>query len=386
MSFAIVYRVTSKKSYGLLLIVTLLFFILIFLTIGFVEAIYYLPEQIVYPKEPITPYYIVISSYSISPFTSIYNTRYVLEKINKLEGVLREIPIVFSLVEINGQGVILRGVEKSDLGVFLGNYSVEGMGFNDNCIGCIWVGNALAEELGLSINDTVVVYSPLSRSSYVVLVKGIVETNSVSKYEFITNLATARIIRGACQECVSTTILFLRDKECLEKAYRVFNITLRREGLFEKALLVLRISGRRISWEQYEALSSMYLSRIGLSRSMFYALLITLTLVLSLGYSVLAESIILLNKDNYIILYEQGLGIKKLKLIVTTYNTLIIISSFLLALLTYEKFSSMFKISFLGYKLQPYIDQYFILAAFTVLLLINILSTWSTRVIDEENL
>ena len=386
MSFTIVYRVTSKKSYGLLLIVTLLFFILVFLTIGFVEAIYYLPEQIVYPKEPVTPYYIVVSSYSISPFTSIYNSRYVEEKINELEGVMREVPIVFSLIEVDGQGVILRGMEKDDLGIFLGNYSIEGMGFDNNCIGCVWVGNALADKLGLSINDTIIVYSPLSRSSYIVLIKGIVRTNTISKYEFITNPTTARIIRGTCPECVSTIILFLRDKECLEEAYRVFNITHRREGLFEKALLVLRTSGRHISWEQYEALSSMYLSRIGLSRSMFYALLITLTIILSLGYSVLAESIILLNKDNYVILYEQGLGIKKLKLIITMYNALIILSSFLLALLIYERVSSLFQISFLSYQLNPYIDQPIYLPAFIVLLLINILSTWFARVIDENTL
>jgi len=98
------------------------------------------------------------------------------------------------------------------------------------------------------------------------------------------------------------TLLFLRDKRDLGEAYRVFNLTPHKEGLFEKALLVLRTSGKHISLEQYEALSSMYLSRIGLSRSIFYALLITLTIVLSLGYSVLAESIILFNKDNYLVL------------------------------------------------------------------------------------
>ena len=386
MSLTIVYRVTSKKSYGLLLIISMLFFILIFTTIGFVEAIYYLPEQIVYPQKPITQYYLVISSYSISPFTSIYNTKYITDKTSKIKGIVREVPEVLSFIEINGQATILRGVQKKDLGIVLGNYEIMGKEFDDHSIGYVWVGEELAEKMDININDTLFVYSPLARSNYLVVVKGIIKTNSVSKYELITNLLTARTIRGTCPECVSITLLFLRDEEELVEAYKVFNLTPHKQGLFEKALLVLRISGRRISWEQYEALSSIYLSRIGLSRSMFYALLITLTIILSLGYSVLAESIILLNKDNYVILYEQGLGIKKLKLIITMYNALIILSSFLLALLFYERVSSLFQISFLSYELNPYIDQPVYLASFIVLSLINILSTWFARVIDENTL
>ncbi|RLG87908.1 MAG: hypothetical protein DRO16_05575 [Thermoprotei archaeon] len=386
MNLTIVYRVTSKKSYGLLLIISMLFFILIFTTIGFVEAIYYLPEQIVYPQKPITQYYLVISSYSISPFTSIYNTKYITDKTSKIKGIVREVPEVLSFIEINGQATILRGVQKKDLGIVLGNYEIMGKEFDDHSIGYVWVGEELAEKMDININDTLFVYSPLARSNYLVVVKGIIKTNSVSKYELITNLLTARTIRGTCPECVSITLLFLRDEEELVEAYKVFNLTPHKQGLFEKALLVLRISGRRISWEQYEALSSIYLSRIGLSRSMFYALLITLTIILSLGYSVLAESIILLNKDNYVILYEQGLGIKKLKLIITMYNALIILSSFLLALLFYERVSSLFQISFLSYELNPYIDQPVYLASFIVLSLINILSTWFARVIDENTL
>ncbi len=137
MSFVIVYRVTSKKSYGLLLIVTMLFFILIFATIGFVEAIYYLPEQIVYPHKPVTQYYLVISSYSISPFTSIYNVKYITDKTAKLKGIIREVPEVLSLIEINDQAVILRGLQREDLGIVLGNYRVVGEDFDDNCIGCV---------------------------------------------------------------------------------------------------------------------------------------------------------------------------------------------------------------------------------------------------------
>ncbi len=59
------------------------------------------------------------------------------------------------------------------------------------------------------------------------------------------------------------------------------------------------------------------------------------------------------------------------------YSTGIVFLSYLLALVATQILSGVFRIDFLGYLLSPYLDESIYVIAFTVLLLINYISTWS---------
>lgn len=172
-SILCVWRILSFNRYLLVLVTATLFLSTILINEGFIDSTYTLPDYIVYPKQSITPHYIVLSSYSLAPFTSIFDTGKIEDKLIKVGGVNRTVYEVLAIVRYDSSNIIIRGLRRNDLRVVAGEYEFIGGGFNDNCTNCVWVGISLAQRLGISVNDTIIVYSPFTSSDHILVVKGI---------------------------------------------------------------------------------------------------------------------------------------------------------------------------------------------------------------------
>ncbi|ADI31972.1 hypothetical protein [Staphylothermus hellenicus] len=383
-SILCVWRILSFNRYLLVLVTATLFLSTILINEGFIDSTYTLPDYIVYPKQSITPHYIVLSSYSLAPFTSIFDTGKIEDKLIKVGGVNRTVYEVLAIVRYDSSNIIIRGLRRNDLRVVAGEYEFIGGGFNDNCTNCVWVGISLAQRLGISVNDTIIVYSPFTSSDHILVVKGIINTEGPLRYEFLTTLDTARTIRGSGPNTASIAIVFLNNREDMYRVAELFNIPASKTSLLEKALLALRYSGGEISARTYENLGNMFLSRLGLSRNLLFALLLAITLLLSLGFYFLGQSLITHDLDRLTILYEQGLPAYKIKLFITLYTLLYLSLAGLVVAIVSEALFPLIRFNILGYERSLVFDGEFLVYSLIINAALIIAGIWSVKIYGEQ--
>ncbi len=363
--------------------ISMVFLLVILSTTGFINSLYFLSDYIVYPSNNSSRNYIIITSYSAAPFTAIFDSRIIENKVKKLENIDKIIYEVLTIVEYDNKICVLRGIDSQNLPIITGKYRVIGDAFNDDCINCIWVGAYLAKKLGINPNDTIILYSPFKSSSYIFRVKGFIETKGPLNYEFLTNIDTARIIRGAPKYGASIAIIFPKNKQGMYELAHIFNISTQKKGLLERALLALRISGKNLNIRTYESLSNIYLSRFGLSKDLLFALLLAITTLLSLGFYLVGQSIIIYNIDKFTMLYEQGLSITIIKLYTILLALVLTLLAGLLASLTAYFIFPYIKISILEYETGLVLDKNIMLIAIIVVFLIVSFGILSVKIHEE---
>lgn len=377
-------KVINMRMYLLLFISTLILLDIVMINTGLIDSLYLLSEYMVYPKRFITPYYIAISSYSLAPFTSIFNIHSIEDKLADLRDIERIVYEVLTLVEYDSHVYILRGVNNSDLAVIAGSYSIDGEELNDDCLNCLWIGSRLAEELGIDPRDMVVLYSPITTSSYVFTVKGIIWSNSPLDYEFISNTMVAQSVRGVGVNHVSFAIIFASDREALQSIARSFGVPVERMGLLERALLALRYTGRKVDISTYESISSFYLSRLGISRDLLYAVQLAIVILLTLSFYHFGKAILLNDIEMLRILHEQGLSILTIKFYTSALSILTMVASSIISLFTLSIISHYIKIDVLGYELTPIFNSVFLIYSTLSTLMLTLIGIWTTGVKLEE--
>jgi len=384
-SFSAFSRASSKKIYALLSISSFAFITAILINAGFIESLYGLSSSMVYPSNPPTPYYIAVSSYSLAPFTSIVSINAVDSILNSSGGAaVSTIYEVLAPVEIGSRILILRGISRENLSAVAGSFSISGEEFSDACMDCLWIGSGIAEELGLKVNDTAIVYSIMTSSPYFFKVKGIVSSSPSLEWELLTNLDAARAVRGIGGSEASIALIFTSSESSLGKIAEAFGISAEKSGILERALIALRYSGGNISASAYGSLSSFYLSRLGVSRSLLYAVLLSVLILLAIGFYYFGKAVAGSDPQSFSILHEQGLSVKKMKLYSLLLSSLSAaagcLSSFAASYLIFPKLG----VSFLGYIIHPALSAEFLALGFLFLLSFLSLGIYASEVVSFE--
>lgn len=309
--------VLESRRYALLAAATALYILAVLVNAGLIDVLYTLPDYITEPRRAPTPYYLVLSSYSLAPFTSRIDGHALEETLRRLTGVEKVVYEVLALVEYHGTDIVVRGVRGEDLVIVAGSYKVLGRPFDDHCIGCVWPGSALARELGLHRGDVIVVYSPFTCSDYALRVEGVLHASGPLSYELVTNPATAMAIRGLGPGSTSIAIVFLDSLEGFERAVRLLGLPAAEKSMVGRALLALRSHGGGVSASAYESYTSMLLSRVRLSRSLLLALQAAVTLLLGLGFYTLGQSLVLGSSEELELLHELGLPLRSARACIT---------------------------------------------------------------------
>ncbi len=376
----IVWRVIGLGHESVLATASTLFVVAALATAGVIESLYGLSEEMVTPSSGLSRYYVVITSYSVAPFTSVVRESFVKDRLAGVGNVVDVVYEVLAPVLVNGSVYILRGVDPADLGVVAGDYSVIGRDFTSNCFGCVWVGESLARELGLGPNDTVVVHSPLASSDFVLRVKGVLVTDSVLRYEFVTNALMGEAVRGMGQGTYSFAVIFVDSPESLSRVAEAFNISLVGKGLLERALLAIRFAGHRIRPYFLESLSDLYLSRFGLSRDLLTSLLIATMAVLGLGFYVLGQAVTSYATEKITLLHGLGLSTRYLRVCVAGLGVLLTAFGGAAGLVIAHALFPRIGLVVLGYVTHPVIDYSFFLASDGIASLLVAAGSVSVRV------
>ncbi len=351
-----VWRVLSLRHQALAAIAGSLFVVAVSLNAGFITAFLGLSEAMITPAQPPSQHYVVITAYSVTPFTSVIRESLVESRISRVNGVTAVVYELLAPVVVDGRPLILRGVNGRDLRVVAGDYRVAGYGFSDECIGCVWAGSQAAEELGLSPGDTIIAHSPLGSGDFVLTVEGILHTDSVLKHELVTNIPTAEAVRGSGPGSVSLAIVFTDSREGVREVAQAFNITPAVAGVLERAFLALRVVGPRVTPYIIESLPGMYLSRFGLSREAVAAAAVATAVATALGLFMLGNSIIAHDRVYLRIIWWLGIPWRKIRLLTAAITCSSMAIGALAGLAISASLASALGLSSFGYVIRPYPD------------------------------
>lgn len=380
----IVWGAVGFRQEAVLVAASALFVAAALLTAGLVGSLYMLTEDMLTPPSGPSGYYVVVTSYSVAPFTSVIREGFVEERLGDVHGVVDVVYEVLAPVVIGRSVYVLRGVEARDLGTVAGEYAVIGEGLGDRCVGCVLVGEALARELGVGPNDTLVVYSPMASSDFVLIVKGVLVTNTVLRYELVTNVPTAEAVRGIGPGAYSLAIVFTDGPASLRRVAEAFNVSLAGRGLLERAFLALRIVGPRFRPYFLESLSDMYLSRFGLSRDMLVSVLIGTVGVLSIGFYILGQAVALYASGRMTLLHDLGLSIRYLRLCLASFAASLTVFGAVIGLITAHVASPWVRLEVIGYVRHPVIDYVFFAASAAASTALAVAGSVSAEVVRDE--
>jgi hypothetical protein len=282
----------------------------------------------------------VVSSYSLAPFTSIvtYND------VSRLLGNTTGYKVIYEtllLVKANNSLIVVRGINRSGLRS-LANYNViEGKDLNDSCLFCAWIGEGLAEKLGLHIGDNILVYSFFNNAPVKLRVEGILGIRGPYRYEAIVSLRTGQLLRGINDRSASIALII---------GGRIPGAAnTRRQGLMEYAFIVLRHLGRKPSLTRYGSASSAYLSRIGVPREALAITIVALITLLSIGSYVIGSSLFHSNRPAWILLHDIGVPLSTVKIGLIILLTIYVLIDAIVSILLQPVIIGLLHMSILNY-------------------------------------
>ena len=209
---------------------------------------------------------VVVSSLAMAPFTSFIDAgkaKKVLENISGVKAILEEVIV---LVIAEDKTIVIRGVDPGALELLApGTRFVKGEKIG-NCIGCVWLSSGLAKELGKDVGDLVSVCSFFTRTCRPLLVRGIYTGPPPFGYEALTNLWTARDLRGLHSDQASVLLVVLEKGVDASIVLQKFNISVRETSLLARFFIALQHMGRMGAARLYLHASDLYLARLHVQR------------------------------------------------------------------------------------------------------------------------
>ncbi len=327
-NISIYLRIFGIRNFITLFLLFFIFSIFIETSIGMFIGTLDLFDEMMYPSIFRSGNNVVISSYSIAPFTSSIDPNKITSLLNSINTNYNDIKYeVLTIVELGHDYVLLRGLDNKDIDFLMRKYNMSTGKNISNCMNCVWIGVKIASKYRLKAGDTIKIYSPFSSSEYILVINGIINTNSIIDNEIITNIKLARIIRGFNHRVVSAIIISFEDENTRNYFLKKLNIS---SNFLEKAIIAVQYSKKKISFEAYSTISGMFLRKVGISREIIYAAVILIIIVVSIGLVIAGKYIGITAYNNIITLRYIGVS-----------NTTILLSKIILTSLTLLISSSM---------------------------------------------
>ncbi len=301
---------------------------------------------------------LVISSYAISPLTSVVSEEYVRNLVGDLEGISVE-PLVFSIAYFKGKTIVIRGVEKTE---FFNLQRYHGLESNDSCV---IVGEGLARELNLSEGVTLTLYSPFIKEPFLVTVCGVKQFHSLLNYEIIASIELSRVIRGIGSNQYSVVILRAKNLSVLSDISVRIGLSSEDMKLLQKALLVLSQRGNVLVHELRGDIPEIYVAKLGIHRDFVFSLSYTVAALVIISDILIGEHVFRSAKKTIAVLRYLGISRKKI-LILSTLHILTYVAVAILVALTILHYSNdLIKLEVLSHRVSPQISLHDILFVFS---------------------
>lgn len=319
--------IRGKPSIILLLIILLTALGYLALSaIGYIRALYYVNSVFTGIKEGI-----VISSYAISPFTSVIDSR----EINQLTKDIEDIDIEYYLVTIAyiyERPVIVRSTEES---------------LDKNCV---YLGKDIALETNINKGIIAPVYSPFTKKTLFFEVCGLInEPILIVPYE------RAVEIRGINPGYYSFAVVKTTNETALKELYRSMGLEPSEYKLLTRALLILTRRGAELSINIFEDYAEGYMYRLGIYRDLVFYFAYAVSVISLLSIPIIGMGLVFLfHREIYVLLLAGLPRGKILQLLLTPLITSIILSCLFMFLISIlELYPS---INILAYSIKPVVE------------------------------
>ena len=351
MKIFIIMRLLDKRSFLLSYTIALTIFIVLSLIIGTLYSAIQLSQSIIIPTN--IKNMIIIGSLTYTPYTSLLYT----PKIAASLGVSNDkiIHEIIGLLVIKGNPVTLRGIEAGKSSIIIGNYTITGSEFSGDCIGCIWLGEEAAKKTGLKPGDLCKVYSPYTGEEYPLYIAGIIHTNTITKYEAVTNIFTARILRGVSPEDSSYIII----KTSNESEYQNIAEKITKRGLPEKSIIekilyyAVSRNGRNYLLKQYPTPIDVFVARLGISRTIMHFVIGILLSLSIIGLIYTGNTLVYTHNNLSRILEYVGVDNSIFKTSIITTALITVALSWMTSIVVTTLLKNYIRINFFGYPLHP---------------------------------
>jgi hypothetical protein len=276
---AVILRVVARSlplasHLGFLVLLSVLAFVALS-AVGLVLTLYSFYEDLL----PLKGGGFVVSSYSLSPLTSVISERPLLELLGNSTATQVEF-IAFSIAYTSNRVVVVRGVSPE--------YLAEVLGVGPHVTRyCIYVGKGLAEKIGVEEGDVLVLHSPFTGDVLPALVCKVLPASGVLNYEILTSFTTARALRGIGEGYYSVAIVRGVAPGALGSA----NLP-----PAKRALLLLLQRGTTVNFEVVAEIPEAYVARFGIHREAVLLVAYSAVAVVALscplvGYSVSTSAV-----------------------------------------------------------------------------------------------
>ena len=372
------------SSIALTLLSIMVLTTLLIINISCLHVLYNLYDEIAFPRNYRDSNIVVVTGYSMAPFTSVISVEGVENCLNNVNGVKRVVYEVLSIASINGSSIVVRGLSRNDLRYLIDYSVVKGEDFTDDCMYCVWISSELANRYGLEVGDYVTIYSLFTSSPYVLQVKGILDLDKPYSYELIVPMELGRAIRGISDRQASIAIVFLDPNIDESVVLRSFNISSERISLFERALIALKYSRGEISSSIYSSAAEFYMARLGLHRDVFLIVSISIMILMTMGSYIVGNMIVLVNRDNLSILYTIGLPKYRIKIVIIALILVMIIVLFPTVLSLSRYLLGVIGLRIMEYPLTGDINIFMSLLAFLFTYIFTAIGILTVDLVGEE--
>lgn len=287
---------------------------------------------------------LVISSYSVSPITSVVGRKYVEELVGNATGIEIEFA-VFSPVLVGGEVAVVRGLEEGGLRKLLGSELPSEY--------CVVVGRGLAGDLGIEEGAVIPLYSVFTRRVFLVHVCSTADLPEPHSFEILSNVELARELRGLSKDSYSIATVRSEDPGVLSSIAARLGLAPEEASILRRALLVLTQRGGRIAPEVRQDLPEVYISRLGVHRDFLYYFAYAVAAVAVLCLPIVGEAFVRATREPANVLRLLGVPRARLSLVLGVVALAFTFLALTLATFAIKSLSSYIALRVLSYQVTP---------------------------------
>jgi len=295
---------------------------------------------------------IIITSYSLSPFTSLINKENLLTKLNNVSGIKNIQFIILSLGNVNGKDIAFIGYKDYN------NY-------------CAYPSITVKKMMNLKINQTLIVYPAFSNLPIELIICGF-EKNLSFGIEVSNNIAYQIHGNGINNNLASIAIINLVNNSYKINVMKALQMPSEETSLLEKATLIVENLNNQKLQQELNQISEVYYNKLGIPKIAFTSLAIASIIILSIGSYINGEVLVLTEKDTLELLHFYGISKVNLAVISIIINLLSFIASIPISILLYYCFSKFVIVNILGLYLIPQINEEIVISTLSIFIISSI--------------
>lgn len=296
---------------------------------------------------------LIITGYSVSPYTSLINKNDLLNKLRNTSGIENITFLVISLGYVNGKDV-----------AFIGNNNVSDAY-------CAYPSYYVKNELNLKINQTILVYPALS--NFPIILK-VCNFSNLYPWAISVNINTAYLIHGGGINygLASLAIIDFKNSSYKLSAMKSLSLTPVQKSLINTALILVQNNqGEKMLFNEA---SQAYFNKLGIPKIAFLSLAIASALIISIASYTIGLIFNLIDKDRIEILNNYGISKMKIMFNSIAISLLLLLISFIISLFIFNKIKYLLSTNLLGLPLIPSINIYIMLSTLISIMVISTIS------------